>query len=175
MTLPSGPRPTLLLLLALASCSWILAEPSGDEALADWRAQAAEVDTRLEGQKPVDGTWSRGDGEGTWRAWFQDGELVAVREDLRFGDYGERTARLYFDDGVLRYYTADGTGIAHGAGGAQEAARIQREIVFDSTGRDVARRQETAGVAGPVDQNVVVGVRRHAVEIQLEAQRLRSR
>lgn len=173
-----GPRrlaPIAPLLVALAGCAAFLAAPTGDEALATWRTEASAIDAREGELQPVDGTWSRGDGEATWRAWFEDDELVLIRENLSFGDYGKRDAHLYFEDGVLRYYAADGTGIVHDAEGAQGMAPIRREVVFDSTGREVASRQETAGIEGPVDSSVVIGVRSHGAELKREAERLRPK
>ena len=163
----------VLLGVPLTSCAGLLAGPTGDQALATWRAEAAEIEARLDRLQVVDGTWSRGDGEGTFRAWFEDDELIVVHERLRFGDYGRRTGRLYYQDGALRYYVAEGTGIENDGEGRRQQTQVRREIVFDPAGREIAGRQETGGAVGPIEADVVVGVRLHGAELKREAERLR--
>lgn len=159
--------------MALTGCVGFLAGPTGDAALEAWRTEAAEVDSRLGGLEVITGTWSRGDGEGTWRAWFEGDELVTVRERLRFGDYGQRVGRLYFEDGTLRYFVAKGTEIDMADEDRQQLAQVQREIVFDHAGREIASREATAGDVGPIAPNIVIGARLHGAELQREAEGLR--
>lgn len=156
-------------LAALAGCASWFAGPTGEEALEDWRAEARELDARLDEQPSTTGR-SLGSGiRGTWQAWLEENELVLIQEQTRFGEDGARDARFYYRDGALRYYVAEGRWPEVTPAGSENLADVRREIVFDGAGREVADRQEVDGLAASVAPAIIVGVRSRAGRLQRAA------
>lgn len=162
----------VLVLLALPGCLGILSGPTGEEALADWRAEARAIDARLDALPSVSGSATRGNAQSNWRAWWEDGDIAAIREQIRLGQGGTRRAASYYEDGDLRYYLAEGQWPEVRPEGGVALIEARREIVFDGGGRDVASRQESDGRVAPVPPAIIVGVRSHAARLARDAARL---
>lgn len=156
-------------LATLAGCAGWFAGPTGEEALAAWRAEAREIDARLDEQPSSTGRSPESGVDGTWRAWLEEGELVLIREQSRLGEDGVRDARFYYRDGALRYYLAEGRWPDVDPEGGRRMADVRREIVFDGAGREVADREEVDGVVAPVTPAIIVGARRHAARLERAA------
>lgn len=158
------------LALAVAGCVGLFSGPEGEEALAKARSEAVAIDRRLDGLASVSGPWQRGEVESTWRAWFEEGEILLIRERMRLGGDSARDARYYYEDGELSYYVAEGRWPAVGPDGGRKLADVRHEIAFDGAGREIASQQVVSGLVAPIEPSVIVAARRHAAEIEAEAE-----
>ncbi len=142
------------------------------DSLDDWRARADSIDRTLARLPRVEGRLPLGAATSRYTAWYREGRLCAIREELNLGEQGARTSHYYFANDIPRFTLEAGTVLA---GSVQSATlkEMVREMLFDDSGALAAGRKTLDGALAPVAPFEGAVVEGHAQQLRLAAQLLR--
>jgi hypothetical protein len=116
---------------------------TAEDSLAAWRGRADSLDAALGSLEQVRGQLEQATGTSGYSAWFEDGDVRVVHEEMTLGPRGSKSNRYYFERGALRL--ALEAGMVH----ADTSARLvplERAVLFDDSGRLVAASKSLDGV-----------------------------
>jgi hypothetical protein len=98
-------------------------------------ARAAEIAARLSGFQRISGSWEDGDAASLISAYFEDGALRYLEEQVMLGDYGSAANAYYFDEGALFYHETVSQFAASDADQPGEVEEVVFRLLFRPDGQ----------------------------------------
>jgi hypothetical protein len=166
-----GARPARDAEAARLAAADTAARPATREAAAAFAAGALARRAQLDS---VRGAVTLGDGVSRFTAWFESGQVRAVRESVSFGDYGASVIEWAFAGGAPVAVAERGTRLATARDGAAGREPVEMWIAFGPGGDTLAARRVLAGVPVAFHPGWILGIRARADTLQARARRLRT-